>query len=297
MKKEAMLDSYMTYIQLEKNYSAHTVSNYRKDLESFFSFLESEGLSEIREVEYLHARNYVTQLYEQAFSRATVSRKISAVRSFFKYGSREFGLNEEAFKSLHHPKKRERLPQFFYEQELEMLFESVSGNDKLSQRNLALLELLYATGMRVSECTSIRIGDLDRAMNIVKVLGKGKKERYIPYGEFAREALEHYIEEARPKLMKNTDHVYLFVNSRGEPLTDRGIRYILSDCIKKAALNTAIYPHMIRHTFATHMLNNGADMRTVQELLGHAHLSSTQVYTHVTKEHLRSTYLNAHPRA
>lgn len=297
MNREAMLDSYMTYIQLEKNYSAHTVAHYRKDLDDFFAFLQAEGIAEIREVEYLHARNYVTALYEKKFSRATVSRKISAVRSFFKYCNREFGLSEEAFRSLHHPKKHERLPRFFYEEELETLFESVSGEDKLSIRNLALFELLYATGMRVSECTSIRLMDLDRTMQIVKVLGKGKKERYIPYGQFAHDALEHYIAEVRPRLMKNQNHSVLFVNSRGEPLTDRGVRYILSECIKKASLNTAVYPHMIRHTFATHLLNNGADMRTVQELLGHAHLSSTQVYTHVTKEHLRNTYLNAHPRA
>ncbi|MFD1862463.1 tyrosine recombinase XerC [Planococcus chinensis] len=297
MDKHGMLKSYMAYIQLEKNYSEHTVHHYEKDLEDFFLFMEQEGIGELQEVEYLHARNYVTKLYETKLSRTTISRKISSIRSFFRYGSREFGLSEAAFRSLYHPKKEERLPQFFYEEEMEVLFKSVQGEDKLSKRNTALLELLYATGMRVNECVSIRMQDLDRTMHIVKVMGKGRKERYIPYGGFAHDALEHYIEEVRPKLMKKQDHQSLFVNNRGEPVTDRGIRHILNECMKKASANSAIYPHMIRHTFATHLLNNGADMRTVQELLGHSHLSSTQVYTHVTKEHLRKTYLNSHPRA
>lgn len=297
MNKHEMLKSYMAYIQIEKNYSEHTVHHYEKDLEDFFLFMEQEGIEELQEVEYLHARNYVTKLYETKLSRTTISRKISSIRSFFRYGSREFDLSEAAFRSLYHPKKEERLPQFFYEEEMEVLFKSVQGDDKLSKRNTALLELLYATGMRVSECVSIRMQDLDRTMHIVKVMGKGRKERYIPYGGFAHDALEHYIEEVRPKLMKHQTHQSLFVNNRGEPVTDRGIRHILSECMKKASANSAIYPHMIRHTFATHLLNNGADMRTVQELLGHSHLSSTQVYTHVTKEHLRKTYLNSHPRA
>ncbi|MGK7378417.1 tyrosine recombinase XerC [Planococcus sp. 1R117A] len=297
MKKEEMLKSFMTYIQLEKNYSEHTVHHYEKDLADFFLFLEKEKVPEIQDVEYLHARNYVTELYDAQLSRTTISRKISAIRSFFKYGNREYGLSEAAFRSLYHPKKEERLPQFFYEEEMEVLFASVQGEDNLSIRNTALLELLYATGMRVSECVSIRMQDLDRQIQIVKVMGKGRKERYIPYGQFAHDALEHYIDEVRPRLMKKQEHMGLFVNSRGEPLTDRGIRHILSECMKKASVNSSIYPHMIRHTFATHLLNNGADMRTVQELLGHSHLSSTQVYTHVTKEHLRKTYLNSHPRA
>ncbi|TWT28178.1 tyrosine recombinase XerC [Planomicrobium sp. CPCC 101110] len=297
MGKEEMLQSFMTYIQLEKNYSEHTVHHYEQDLAGFFLFLEEEGIQSLGEVEYLHARNYVTKLYDAKLSRTTISRKISAIRSFFRYGSREFGLSEAAFRSLYHPKKEERLPQFFYEEELEALFKSAQGEDKLSIRNTALLELLYATGMRVSECVNIRMQDLDRRIQIVKVMGKGRKERYIPYGQFAHDALEHYIEEARPKLMKNQTHESLFVNNRGEMLTDRGIRHILNECMKKASVNSVIYPHMIRHTFATHLLNNGADMRTVQELLGHSHLSSTQVYTHVTKEHLKKTYLNSHPRA
>ena len=297
MENKEMLKSFMTYIQLEKNYSVHTVHHYEQDILAFFLFLEREGVDKLTDVEYLHARNYVAKLYDDQLSRTSISRKISAVRSFFRFGNREFGLSEAAFRSLYHPKKEERLPHFFYEEELEILFQSLQGDDHLTIRNKALLELLYATGMRVSECVSIGMGDLDRVIQIVKVMGKGRKERYIPYGQFAHDALEQYLTLSRPKLMKNKEHATLFVNSRGEPLTDRGVRHILNECMKKAAIHSNIYPHMMRHTFATHLLNNGADLRTVQELLGHAHLSSTQVYTHVTKEHLRKTYLNSHPRA
>ena len=178
-----------------------------------------------------------------------------------------------------------------------MLFEANEGETPKEKRELAILELLYATGIRVSELTSIQLKDVDFSLSILRVMGKGRKERYVPFGQFAHEALQLYVTDARPILMKKQQHDSLFVNMRGEPLTARGVRYILNELVKKTELTTTIYPHMIRHTFATHLLNQGADLRTVQELLGHASLSSTQVYTHVTKEHLRNTYMNAHPRA
>ncbi|HLG28209.1 MAG TPA: tyrosine recombinase XerC, partial [Paenisporosarcina sp.] len=251
----------------------------------------------LHDVEYIHARLYVTKLYDESLSRTSISRKISAIRSFFKFGNREFGLKEDAFRSLYHPKKEERLPHFFYEEELQQIFQATEGDDHMSLRNRAILELLYATGIRVSELTSLEERDIDKRLGILRVMGKGRKERYVPFGQFAQDALEHYMDLARPKLMKQSKHSFIFTNMRGQPLTPRGVRYILSDLVKKASLHTKIYPHMLRHTFATHLLNNGADLRTVQELLGHSHLSSTQVYTHVTKEHLRKTYMNAHPRA
>lgn len=177
------------------------------------------------------------------------------------------------------------------------LFDANVGDDLKSLRNMAILELLYATGIRVSELTSIMVADIDFRYSIVRVMGKGRKERIIPFGQFASVAIQHYIEQARPRLMKQTNHQQLFVNMRGGELTPRGVRHILNEMIDKTSLHTKIYPHMLRHTFATHLLNHGADLRTVQELLGHAHLTSTQVYTHVTNEHLRQTYMNAHPRA
>lgn len=291
------LEQFMTYIQLEKNYSPLTVQEYRTDLLEFFSFLHIEDLKELTQVEYVHARLYITKLYEEKKARTTVSRKISSIRSFFRFLNKEYEIDDVAFQALYHPKKEKRLPHFFYEEELSQLFQANEGEDRKSLRNMAILELLYATGIRVSELTSLQIKDIDFSLNIIRVMGKGRKERYVPFGEYAGHSLTRYIEEARSALMKSNKHNFVFVNLRGGAITSRGIRYILNEMIAKAELHTTIHPHMLRHTFATHLLNNGADLRTVQELLGHSSLSSTQVYTHVTKEHLRNTYINAHPRA
>lgn len=290
-------NEYITHIRLEKNYSSYTVSEYETDIDTFLQFMEREGLDNLNDITYTEARLFITTLYERDFSRATISRKISAIRSFFTFANARYHISDVAFQSLHHPKKQDKLPAFFYEEELELLFAAAEGTDKKSIRDYALLEILYSTGIRVGELTAIELQHIDFSLEIIMVMGKGRKERYIPFGSFAHRALRQYIEQSRPKLMKNEKHPILFVNMRGGPLTNQGVRHILDQLMEKAALHTKIYPHMIRHTFATHLLSNGADMRSVQELLGHTHLSSTQVYTHVTKEHLRKTYMNTHPRA
>lgn len=293
---EQLLGSFKRYIQLEKNFSVHTVREYESDLQEFFLFLQAEGVKLLEDVEYIHARLYVTKLYDEKKARTSISRKISSIRSFFKFANREFNIDDSPFQALYHPKKEERLPNFFYEEELRILFEKNSGDDPKSIRNIAMLELLYATGIRVSELISIELNQVDFSYNFIRVMGKGRKERIVPFGSFASAALERYI-EVRPRLMKNTEHEKLFVNLRGGELTSQGVRHILKEMMETASLHTKIYPHMLRHSFATHMLNNGADLRTVQELLGHSNLSTTQIYTHVTKEALRKTYMNAHPRA
>lgn len=293
----AVLDEYISYIRLEKNYSARTVLEYSNDIEEFLTFLSQEGIADLNDVEYPEARLYITTLYDKGLVRKTISRKISSIRSFYKFGNARFGINDKAFRLLHHPKKEERLPAFFYEKELESLFETCEGENPKSLRNRALLELLYATGIRVSELTSIELGDIDNSLGIVKVMGKGRKERYVPFGSFAQDAIESYLENSRPILMKKKSHRFLFVNLRGDRITERGVRHVLNAMMEEASIHGKIYPHMIRHSFATHLLSNGADIRTVQELLGHSNLSSTQVYTHITKEHLRKTYMKTHPRA
>ncbi|PID00153.1 MULTISPECIES: tyrosine recombinase XerC [unclassified Sporosarcina] len=292
-----LAEEYVSYIRLEKNYSSYTVAEYEKDLRDFLLFLQEEGIEKMEDVDYPVARLYVTRLYDRSYARTSISRKISAIRSFFKFINARYGIEDQAFRLLYHPKQEERLPAFFYEQELEKLFEVTMGEDFRSLRDRALLELLYATGIRVGELVEIEVQDVDHYLGIVKVMGKGRKERFVPFGSFAEEALQHYIDSSRPRLMKQKKHTKLFVNLRGDPLTDRGVRYVLDDLMKKASLHTNITPHMIRHTFATHLLGAGADLRSVQELLGHSHLSSTQVYTHITNEHLRQTYLQTHPRA
>ncbi|KRG13488.1 tyrosine recombinase XerC [Lederbergia galactosidilytica] len=290
--------SFIEYLQIEKNYSSYTIEYYKKDLEQFFLFMKSQGIHSVQKVEYLDARLYVTELHEKKLARSSAARKISCLRSFYKFLLREKLITENPFAYVVQPKAKKRIPSFFYEEEISLLFEACDQTTLLGKRNIALLELLYATGIRVSECTGIRLKDIDFDMATILVRGKGGKERYIPFGHFASEALQNYLHNVRNELMNGKDeHQVLFINSRGGPLTSRGVRYILSNIIETASLTRKIHPHMLRHSFATHLLNNGADMRTVQELLGHSQLSTTQVYTHVTKDHLRKTYMNHHPRA
>lgn len=292
------LKLFIEYLQIEKNCSQYTVEHYHQDITDFFMFMDEQAISGVENVQYSDVRIYLTKLYDKRLSRRTVARKISCMRSFYKFLLREKRVGENPFSLVSMPKAKKRLPEFFYEEELDLLFDACEMDMPLGNRNKALLELLYGTGIRVSECCKIQLRDLDFYLSTVLIHGKGRKERYVPFGSFAHDALETYIETARMELLKGKeDHGYLFVNFRGGPLTDRGVREILNKMFEKSALQGKIHPHKLRHSFATHMLNNGADMRTVQELLGHAYLSSTQVYTHVTNEHLRRTYMSSHPRA
>ncbi|MFL0362980.1 tyrosine recombinase XerC [Bacillus sp. PK3_68] len=292
------LQSFIEFLRVEKHYSNYTIQFYRYDIEEFFKFITEQSIKNLEDVEYLDARLYLTTLHDKQLSRSTIARRVSSMRSFFRFLSREKVITENPFALVQQSKGANKLPSFFYEEEMEELFAVCEGEEPLNLRNKAILELLYATGIRVSECTGIEMKHIDFDFSVLLVKGKGNKERYVPFGTFAHEAIERYIATARKFLMKSTDnHSFLFVNHRGKPLTSRGVRHILTTLIEKASLTRKIHPHMLRHTFATHLLNNGADLRTVQELLGHDHLSSTQVYTHVTKEHLRKTYLTHHPRA
>ncbi|UQD51700.1 tyrosine recombinase XerC [Bacillus methanolicus] len=292
------LKLFIEYLQIEKNYSQYTIEHYRHDIKDFFMFMTEQMIGGLDDVQYFDVRLYLTKLYEKKLSRKSVARKISSLRSFYKFLLREKLVKENPFALVSMPKQEKRLPDFFYEEELAELFKACEDHTPLGQRNRALLEILYATGIRVSECSQIKLFDLDMYLSTVLVHGKGHKERYVPFGSFAHEALEAYINNGRKKLLDGKEtHDYLFVNFRGGPLTDRGIRVILNSLIEKSSLNGKIHPHKLRHTFATHLLSNGADMRTVQEFLGHAFLSSTQVYTHVTNEFLRKTYMSHHPRA
>ncbi|NAP00434.1 tyrosine recombinase XerC, partial [Halomonas sp. MG34] len=282
-----------------KNASPYTVKYYQNDLEIFFAFLQGEGITDLGDVDQKVVRIYLTMLYNKQLSRRSVSRKISTLRSFYKYLERENVLFSNPFVHISLPRTESPVPGFLYKQELEKLFEINDLNEPTGQRNQALIELLYATGMRVSECQGLRLQDIDFSIGTVFVRGKGRKERYIPFGRFAEIALETYITEGRPALLKKAEqqNEAVFLNARGNPITARGIRLILNKMVEKAALTVHVHPHKLRHTFATHLLNEGADLRSVQELLGHENLSSTQIYTHVTKDYLRSVYMNSHPRA
>ena len=285
------LQRFLTYLKNERNFSDHTVTAYKNDVLQFIAFLEQEQL-DFRTFEYRDARNYLVSQYNKGLERTTVSRRISALRSF--YGFLYDGDESNPFVQLVHPKQKKYLPEFFYEKEMTLLFNSIDMSKPFAVRDKFILEMLYATGMRVSEFIELKSDAFDLGLMTVKVMGKGRKERIIPYGAYAHRSLLDYMDFRNSMTIT---HDYLLINQRGGPLTARGLTYILDMLIKRSSADGHIHPHKLRHTFATHLLNNGADLRTVQELLVHVNLSTTSKYTHITKAHLRNSYLSAHPRA
>lgn len=296
---KVLIKEFMNYLIHEKNYSTLTQEAYLEDIQHFMMFLDETGDNDLKKVELSDARIYLSQLTDEAYSRSSISRKISSLRAFYQYLLGHKFISENPFSYLHLKKTGLRLPNFFYDEEIELLFEAVSGTEPLDYRNKAILEILYGTGIRVSECQAIKMVDVDLDLGVLLVLGKGNRERYVPFGEYAKLAIEDYIEYSRTPLMTKyqKDHDYLLVSQYGDHISVSGIQYALNQLIKQTSLTSSIHPHKLRHSFATHMLNNGADMRTVQELLGHKSLSSTQIYTHVTKDHLLKDYKQFHPRA
>ncbi len=292
------VNQYMEYLTYEKRYSVHTILNYQKDLAEWQLFCEKELIQPL-EIEYGEVRAYLNDCYKQQLSRSTVSRKLSSLRSFYQFLLKESIISYNPFSMIKAPKGGHVLPKFLYEEEMMALFEGIDQTSVLGCRNYALLELLYATGIRVSECCGLTLKQLDFEIGMILIHGKGGKDRYIPLGEFAVSSIQAYLQQSRPLLLakSKSETDCLFLNHYGLPLTERGVRDILNRLTIQTAQHIKLAPHMIRHTFATHLLNHGADLRAVQELLGHEHLSSTQIYTHVSKEHLKQAYVSAHPRA
>lgn len=293
-----VIGNYLNYLTYEKRYSEHTVSNYAKDIENWMTFLTTKNISFV-DVTYKEVRLFLQACYNKKLARTSVGRTMSAIKMFYRFLVSEGIMDWNPITLIKAGKGVNLLPKFLYEQEMEAIFEQIDTSNSLGIRNYALLELLYATGIRVAECCDLKLANFDFDGSILLVHGKGGKMRYVPIGEFAVAAMEAYLKEARPALASKskmkTDSVFL--NHRGTALTCRGVRDILKRLTDVTAENIKLAPHMIRHTFATHLLNNGADLRAVGELLGHVNLSSTQIYTHVSKDRLKSVYDRAHPRA
>lgn len=295
-----VLQKFIKYIQNEKMYSEYTILNYQKDILEFEKWLIEESFGTLLKPSYNSGRYYTSFLNEHYRKPRSVSRKLSSLRSFYKYCVRDGLCEKNPFGEVSAPKLDKTLPKFLYSEEMEILFESINTQTLLGIRDNALLEFMYGTGVRVSELCSIKEKDIDYINKQVIVLGKGKKERYLPLHDLVIESLQEYVSFARNELqLKNKKEVsdILFLNNHGGPLTPRGVRDILNRLVTKASETYKISPHMIRHTFATHLLNNGADLITVQELLGHANLSTTQIYTHISKEQLKREYMDKFPRA
>jgi len=282
------LEKFIRYLEIEKNYSKLTILNYRLDLEGFLKFLAGASLES---VDYLTVRKYLALLKERNLNSRTVSRHLSSLRSFFKFLTREGFLKSNAITSVSSPKLDKHLPLFLTEAEVAQLIQASLPKDETGLRDRAILETFYSTGIRISELVGLSLDDMDFIGGIVKVRGKGKKERIAPIGDQAIRALREYL-EARSKQSQA-----VFLNKRGSRITDRGVRTIVAKYLRIAGLKQGVSPHTLRHSFATHLLDRGADLRTVQELLGHANLSTTQIYTHLTTEKLKNVYDKAHPRA
>lgn len=282
------IEKFIRYLEIEKNYSKHTIVNYRIDLEDFRGFL---NVTPLEKVDYLVLRKYLALLKEKRMGSRSISRKLSSLRSFFKFLVREGYLKINPTVSLFSPKLEKHLPSFLTEEEMSRLIDAAECKDTLGYRDKAILETFYSTGIRISELVHLSLDDVDFISGIVKVLGKGRKERIVPIGDKAVTALRAYLEH------REAHSEALFLNHRGGRITDRGVRNIVKKYLGIAGTRSGISPHTLRHSFATHLLNRGADLRSVQELLGHVNLSTTQIYTHLTTERLKSVYDKAHPRA
>ena len=295
-KNNKYLISYLEYLKYQKNYSDHTILSYGNDIEEFLEYVNRESLN-FKNIEYSDLRFYLMYLKEEKNdNNSSIDRKLSALRGFYKYLANEGVVKSNAFSLVNGPKKEKKLPRYFEYNELEELFNVPDISTSLGQRDLLLLELLYATGVRVGELTNIKIKDIDLSSKSILILGKGNKERIVTYGDYCEEILKRYLNDGYLLLnIRNSD--YLFLNKNGGELTERGVRYILDQIIKQTSINKNISPHMIRHSFATHLLNEGCELTTVQKLLGHESIKATQIYTHVTTDRLREVYYNSFPRA
>ncbi|HZK43332.1 MAG TPA: tyrosine recombinase XerC [Syntrophomonadaceae bacterium] len=295
-------EKYLEHLKIEKSASKLTISGYKTDLKQFFEFLADKKSIKINQlladmITHQLVREYLALLLGAGYKRSSIARKLASLRSFVKYLCREGILSANPIAAVSTPKQDKRLPKFFYPDEIQMLLEA-PDNSYLGIRDKAILETLYATGIRVSELVSIDLRDIEIEEEIIKVCGKGSKERIVFIGRMAKSSLQDYLKKSRPFLIKqDKEHNNaLFLNKNGTRLSDRSIRNILNKHVNTAALTQSFSPHAIRHSFATHLLNNGADLRVVQELLGHVKLSTTQVYTHLTKENIKTIHTNTHPR-
>lgn len=290
---DKLINYFINYFENELNYSKNTIKSYQKDLEIFKTFVKDTNINKI---DYNYIREYLSYLYEKNYSKTSIARNISTLRSFFKYLYNENIIKDNPLVLISNPKLDKKLPKVLNYQELENLLLTPDINTPIGLRDACILELLYSTGIRVNELTNIKTNDINFTEKKILILGKGNKERYVLFGNLCLKKINDYLRNGRTYLDKDNNQ-YLFLNKKGKKISDRTIRTMIDTMCNKASIKMHISPHTLRHTFATHMLNEGADLKTVQELLGHENLSTTQIYTHVSNEYLRNIYLNTHPRA
>ena len=287
------IEKFLEHLRLDLNYSDKTIKSYQQDIESFRSYLNSVG-TDIVDANPQLIRMYLSKQMEEGKTKVTCCRRIAGLRHFYEFLVRANFIKENPFLFVGSPKKEIRYPEALYLEQIEELFrKNRERTDDLKLRDQAIIELLYATGVRVSELVSIKMNALDFRNRTIRVFGKGRKERIVIFSQSCKATLKDYLSDN--KLKHSSD--YLFVNAKGEQLTTRGVEYILDQIQNKCGVQLGLHPHMLRHTFATHLLEGGADLRVIQELLGHESLNTTQVYTHITEEAMKQQFVMSHPRA
>jgi integrase/recombinase XerD len=295
MKK--LLEQFLNHLSLEAGYSPNTVYSYKLDLERYFKFLKDLHVDKIEDIKEKHITGMIDFLKRKKRKPSSIARNITSIRSFHKFLVREGLSDKNPAGALESPRLWRKLPSVLDVEEMKKLLSIPSEDDHLGLRDKAILEFMYATGVRISELISVKRKDLLPEVELVRVIGKGQKERIIPVGAIALQAIERYLQESRPKLAQRNSQDVLFLNSRGNSFSRMGVWKILRKYVILAGINKKVSPHTIRHSFATHLLDGGADLRAVQEMLGHADISTTQIYTHLDRDYLKQEHKNYHPRS
>lgn len=294
------LEEYLHYLKIERGLSENTIQSYKRDLSQYFSFLDEKEISSWEQVDRYLVLDFLEFLRNEGKSSATIIRMVSSLRKFHQFLRQERMTDNDPMQHIDTPKKTQRLPKTLSIKEVEKIIESPDTNDALGIRDRAILEVMYATGLRVTELITLKLDDLHLSLGLLQTVGKGDKERIIPLGDVAIKWVNLYLEKSRPELLaknKKDKTNILFLNYKGEGFTRQGIWKNLKVYVTQAGIEKEVTPHTLRHSFATHLLENGADLRVVQELLGHADISTTQIYTHISKKRMTDVYKTYFPRA
>lgn len=294
--RDRLLDLYLNYLTVEKGLASKTLEAYSRDLQRFMDYLQDQGIANPSVVDTPAILRYVIRLRDEGLGARSRARHLVSIRGFFRFLAHEKLIPQDPSRRVELPKGGRRLPAVLSPRQVQRLLEAPDGGRPSSQRDSAMLELLYAAGLRVSELVDLKTTDLNLEAGFVRVFGKGARERVVPIGRFAHDKLRRYLDAARPALLKGRPSAYLFVARAGRPLSRQGFWKILKRCALQAGLGAKVYPHVLRHSFASHLLEGGADLRAVQTMLGHADIATTQIYTHVAAERLREIHRRFHPR-
>ena len=291
------IQKFIEYLEYEKGYSKKTIISYEKDLELFDAYLKENKITNISSIDYNIIRKYLSYLHDKQYEATSISRKISTLRTFFKYNLKEKNIKSNPMTLISNPKKEKKLPKYLNYEEMEKLLNAIDTSELEGIRDKLIIELLYSTGIRVSELVNIKIQDIKIKENQINILGKGNKERIVLFGEKAKESIKIYLNAYKEYFEGNILNNYLLINKKGKQLSTNKIELIVKDVLRKSALKLNISPHTLRHSFATHLINRGADLRSIQEMLGHSDISTTKIYTQVSDQKVIEDYNQYHLRS